>query len=279
MSDEARGRLSLFRDAGRLDAARARELAFRNLEPRGQSPDEVAARREYLDLLALKPGERVLDVGCGTGVVTRDAAQRVTPGGLAVGVDPSAEFLALARALAHEAGLDGVTDFRQGDALALPFGDGEFDAALAATVLVHVPDAHRAIPEMARVVRSGGRVGVFDLDGDAVLISHPDRALTRRIIAAFSDQATVNGWIVRQLPGLLRRAGLVDVRARAFTPIEQDPDGFYGRMAERAAEVALQAGAITEIDRRHWLDDLAAARAVGDCLVGRVHVFCWGLKP
>lgn len=279
MSDEPRGDLSLFRDTGGLDAARARELAFRNLEPRGQSPDEIAARREYLDLLALKLGERVLDVGCGTGVVTRDAARRVAPGGRAVGVDPSTEFLALARDLAREAGLDGSTEFRQGDALALPFGDGEFDVALAATVLVHVPEGYRAVPEMARVVRAGGRVGIFDLDGDAVLISHPDRALTRRIIAAFSDHACVDGWIVRRLPGLLRQAGLVDVRARAFAPIEQEPDGFYGRMAERAVEVAVESGAVTDAERRRWLEELAAARAVGDCLAGRVHVFCWGIKP
>jgi ubiquinone/menaquinone biosynthesis C-methylase UbiE len=276
---ERYGLLSMWRDTSGLDAARARELAFRNLEPRGQSPDEIAARSAYLDLLALKSGERVLDIGCGTGVVTRDAARRVAPDGRAVGVDTSAEFLALARSLAHDAGLSGVTEFRQGDALALPFGDGAFDAVLAVTVLVHVPDGHRAIPEMVRVARSGGRVGVFDLDGDGVLVSHPDRALTRRIIAAFSDQATVDGWLGRRLPGLLRQAGLVEVGARGFVPIEQNPAGFYARMAERAAEVAAQSGAITDDERRRWLEDLAAARAAGDCLVGRVHLFCWGTKP
>jgi arsenite methyltransferase len=277
--NERFGRLSPWRDTGGLDATRAGELAFGMLEPRGQSPDEIAARDEYLDLLALKPGQRVLDVGCGTGVVTRDAVRRVTPGGRAVGLDSSAEFLALARGLAREAGLDGVIEFREGNALALPFGNGEFDAALAATVLAHIPEGHRAIPEMVRVVRSGGRVGVFDFDGDAVLISHPDRALTRRIIAAFSDQAAVDGWLVRRLPGLLRRAGLLEVGARAFAPIEQDPTGFYARMAARAAEVAAQAGAITDEERERWLDELAVTGAAGDSLVGRVHVFCWGTKP
>jgi arsenite methyltransferase len=276
---ERLGLLSMWRDTSGLDAARARELAFRNLEPRGQSPDEIAARSAYLDLLALKSGERVLDVGCGTGVVTRDAARRLAPDGRAVGLDASPEFLALARSLAHDAGLSGVTEFRQGNALALPFGDGEFDAVLAVTVLVHVPEGHRAIPEMVRVVRSGGRVGIFDFDGDAVLISHPDRALTRRIIAAFSDQASVDGWLVRRLPGLLRRAGLLEVGARAFAPIEQDPEGFYARMAVRASEVAVQAGAVTADERERWLGELAATWAAGDGLVGRVHVFCWGTKP
>src|SRR5438477_8758118 len=138
------GRLSLFRNPASLDGERARELAFRNLESRGKAPDEVAARADYLDLLELRPGQRVLDVGCGSGVVTRDMARRVSPGGRAVGIDPSAEFLAIARDLAREAGLDAVAEFRDGNALALPFADAEFDAALAATVLVHVPGGEGA---------------------------------------------------------------------------------------------------------------------------------------
>jgi hypothetical protein len=132
---------------------------------------------------------------------------------------------------------------------------------------------------MVRVARSGGRVGVFDFDGDGMLISHPDRALTRRIIAAFSDQASVDGWLARRLPGLLRQAGLVEVGARGFVPIEQDPAGFYARIAERTAEVAAQSGAITDDERRRWLEDLTASRAAGDCLAGRVHLFSWGTKP
>jgi len=273
------GRLSLFRDPASLDGERARELAFRNLESRGKSPDEVAARADYLDLLELRPGQRVLDVGCGSGVVTRDMARRVSPGGRAVGVDLSAEFLAIARDLAREAGLDAVAEFRDGSALALPFADAEFDAAVAATVLVHVPGGDGAIPEMVRVVRPGGRVGIFDLDGDSLLVSHPDRALTRRIVAAFSDHSTVDGWLVRRLPGLLSRAGLTHVAARAFLPLEQEPDGFYGRMAARAVDVAAQTGAITESEREGWLDALRAEQAAGSFLAGRVHIFCWGIKP
>jgi SAM-dependent methyltransferase len=239
----------------------------------------VAARADYLDLLELRPGQRVLDVGCGSGVVTRDMARRVSPGGRAVGIDPSAEFLAIARDLAREAGLDAVVEFRDGNALALPFGDGEFDAALAATVLVHVPGGDGAIPEMARVVRPGGRVGIFDLDGDSLLVSHPDRALTRRIVAAFSDHSTVDGWLVRRLPGLLSQAGLTHVATRAFLPLEQEPDGFYGRMAVRAVDVAAQTGAITESEREGWLVALRAEQAAGNFLAGRVHIFCWGIKP
>jgi SAM-dependent methyltransferase len=99
------GDLSLFRDPARLAGERARELALQNLEARGRSPDEVAVRAEYLDLLGVRPGHRVLDVGRGSGVVTRDVARRVSPSGQAVGVDPSATFLAIARDLARAEGL------------------------------------------------------------------------------------------------------------------------------------------------------------------------------
>ena len=107
------GRLSLWRDPQRFDASAARDLIFKNLEPRGQSPDEITARDAYLDLLGVRPGERVLDVGCGSGVVTRDLARRVVPGGRAVGVDPGTEFLAIAKTLAQEAGLG--ESVRRGD--------------------------------------------------------------------------------------------------------------------------------------------------------------------
>src|SRR5262245_60479935 len=142
------GRLSLFREPASLDGERAKEIAFGNLETRGKSADEVAARAEYLGLLGIRPGQHVLDVGCGSGVVTRDVARLVSPGGRAVGVDPSAEFLAIARNLAREAGLEAVAEFRDGSVLGLPFGDGEFDVAVAATVLTHVPGGAAAVPEM-----------------------------------------------------------------------------------------------------------------------------------
>ena len=129
MADRERGRFSQWRsDAIRgIDEAEARELAARSLERRGRSPDEVAARAAYLDLLGLQPGERVLDVGCGSGVVLRDVARRVAPGGVAVGLDPSPAMLTVARELADQDGLADLVDLREGDVRALPFEAAELD--------------------------------------------------------------------------------------------------------------------------------------------------------
>lgn len=280
MSEGERGRFSLWREPQGFDEGRARSLAERALELRGRAEDETRARAAYLDLLNVVPGERVLDIGCGSGVVTRDLARRVGAGGRVVGLDPSAALLTVAAELAANAGLAGRITWREGDARALPFADGAFDAALAVTALCHIPDGERAVPELVRVVRPGGRVGVFDRDNDSYIIAHPDRALTRRIVAAGSDHTTVDGWLIRRLPRLLRAAGLVDVRVRAFASIEQDPAGFYATNAgARWADVATQTGAISEEERQRWVAQLDAEAAAGGFVAGLTHLFVWGTRP
>src|SRR5207245_1502367 len=108
------------------------------------------------------------------------AARRVAPGGRAVGLDASAELLALATTQAAEE--DVRVELRPGDARELPYDQAEFDIALAPLVLLHVPDADRVIPELVRVARPGGRVGVLERDNESFILNHPDRELTRRIV-------------------------------------------------------------------------------------------------
>jgi ubiquinone/menaquinone biosynthesis C-methylase UbiE len=272
------GQESLWRDTAATDAEQARDLAAR-LERRAKAEDEIAARETYLGLLGIAAGERVLDVGCGSGAVTREIARRVGSQGLAVGIDPSPALLAVARELAQEAGCGDRVQFREGNALRLPFPDGSFDAVVCVTVLSHVPSGEAAIPELVRVLRSGGRLGVFDLDTDMTSFTHPDRALTRRIVAAASDATAVNGWLVRQLPLLFQRAGILDVRARGFFPLETDLQSFYANLAGRFAEVAVKTGVITEFERRAWLDAFREQGRQGPIVAGRLHIFVWGRKP
>ena len=272
------GQESIWRDTAAIDAERARDLAAR-LERRAKAEDEVAARETYLGLLNISPGERVLDVGCGSGAVTREIARRVGPGGRAVGLDPSPALLAVAHELAQETGLADRVEFHEGNALRLPFPDRSFDAVVCVTVLSHVPNGEAAIPELVRVLRSGGRIGVFDLDTDMTAFTHPDRSLTRRIVAAGSDATAVNGWLVRQLPLLFQRAGLVDVRARGFFPLETHLQSFYASMADRCVEAAVKVGAVTELEGRAWLRAFHEQGTQGPIVAGRLHIFVWGRKP
>src|SRR5439155_403175 len=161
----------------------------------------IAARAAYLDLLDIKPGERVLDVGCGSGVVTRDLARRGTR---VTAVDPQLALLAVAQELAQQHGLGQAIDFRLGEASRLPVPDSSFDVAVCITVLEHMPAAEDALPELVRVLAPGGRLGVYCGDHDAFIIDHPDRTLTRRIIGAFTEARLASPWIARRLPALLR---------------------------------------------------------------------------
>ena len=242
------------------DEVRVRELA-RLLELRGQGNDQMAICETYLDALQVRPGEHVLEVGCGTGVVARAVARRVGPSGRVVGVDPSPLMLSIGREIAAQEGVLDRIEFRTGDVRKLPFMmEAAFDLLLAITSLSHTTDAEQAIPTMLRVVRPGGRIGILDLDTPSWIISHPDRELTRRIGVAGSSMAT-DGWLARRLPGILEAAGLEDVRVQAFTPLERDPAGFYAKHAEMWAEAAVSTEAISEEERQRWLTALHAEQA------------------
>lgn len=106
----------------------------------------------------LEAGERVLDVACGTGAVTRVAAQRVGPPGRVTGVDLNAEMLGVARSLPPAEGAP--IEWIEGSALELPLPDAGFDAVLCQQGLQFFPDKARALREMRRVVRHGGRLAL-----------------------------------------------------------------------------------------------------------------------
>ena len=272
------GQLDLYVRIADVDATTAREHA-ELLEQRSRVPEQVALREAYLDLLGVSAGQRVLEVGCGTGPTLRDVARRVGPGGRAVGIDPSAVFIEVARERAAQEGLAGHLEVRVADGARLPFADGAFDAALAATTLSHMSEAERAIAEMARMVHPGGRVGIFETDPDAAMLNHPDRAFTRRVIAALADHVFLDAWLIRRAPGLLDGAGLRGVRVRPFTAVERDASGWYARLSEIRAEVAAQAGVITEAERDGWLAALRAEQAAGRFLAVGVALFVWGERP
>lgn len=111
----------------------------------------------------LRPGMRVLDVGCGPASITVDLARAVAPGEV-VGVDAAEEALDEARRAVEAAGEGVQVTLRQADVMALPFPAGSFDVVHAHQVLQHLPDPVGALREMRRVARPGGLVAVRDVD-------------------------------------------------------------------------------------------------------------------
>jgi len=120
---------------------------------------------EFLAWLDIPAGKRWLDIGCGTGALSQTILANTQPAGVA-GVDPSEGFLAFARTRVPQA------EFRVGDAQALTFEDGSFDAAVSGLVLNFVPDSAKAAGEMRRVVRTGGTAAayVWDYAGEMQLM-------------------------------------------------------------------------------------------------------------
>jgi len=130
------------------------------LEDRARAPTYQAMFRTLIDLMAPKPGEAILDVGCGAGSLDRLLARRLGKANAITAIDTNPFLLQEAEALAKADGLGSLIRFAPGNAEALPFADASFDCIFSVTVLEEC-DADRALAEMMRVLRPGGRVGVI----------------------------------------------------------------------------------------------------------------------
>ena len=126
---------------------------------RGREP---ALREKMVDLAALKPGETVLDVGCGTGTLLIAAKRRIGASGRAFGIDPSPEMIARAQKKARRLGAD--IAFQIGIVESLPFPEAYCDAVLSTLMIHHLPAdvRERGAQEIARVLKPGGRVLAVD---------------------------------------------------------------------------------------------------------------------
>ncbi len=169
---------------------------------------------KFIAWLAPLAGQRWIDVGCGNGAFTELLVERCAPSKIA-GVDPSEGQLAFARSR-HKAG---VAEFRQGDAVALPFDDGSFDAGVMALVIFFVPDPPKAVSEMMRVVKPGGTISayVWDLlerDGFP-MAPLQDELRTSGIQPMLPPSADVSR--MSALRSLWLEAGLAEVATREIT--------------------------------------------------------------
>jgi len=130
-----------------------------SLEDRARMPSYRAMFRTLIDVVAPRPGEAILEIGCGAGSLVRLLAQGLGTANPITAADVSPFLLREAAQLAEADGLAGLIEFRQGNAEALPFEDASYDCVYSVTVFEEC-DARRAIAEALRVVRPGGRVGL-----------------------------------------------------------------------------------------------------------------------
>lgn len=231
------------------------------LEVRGRHPQQAAIRDAYLGSLGDLSGRRVLDVGCGTGVVTRELARRVGPSGRVTGVDPSPALIEVAQRLRVETGLDRA-DFAVQDGRALPFPDAAFDLTTAITVLCHVPERAEVLREIARVTRPGGTVLVMDGEYAANQVEHPDRTLTARIVDAWRAGVVDDPYLMRRIVPTIQAAGLEPGSINGHVHVEagrvDQATSFIWQWALFAARQAVGAEAVDEREARRWIEQLRA---------------------
>jgi SAM-dependent methyltransferase len=174
----------------------------------------------------LRPGMRVLDVGCGTGAITRGIAEAVGPGGSVVGIDRDPAHVERARAGA--AAFPNLR-FEAGDATSLVY-DAEFDVVTAARTLQWIADAGRAVRRMARAIAPGGWLVVLDYNHALNAWDPAPPAEFAAFYARFLSWRAANGWdneMADHLPALFDAAGLTDIRSDQANEISERGDADF----------------------------------------------------
>jgi len=245
-----------------VDAAADPASLADQLDDLASVPFVAAEKRRSLQLLELASGAAVLDVGCGTGPELLALAEIVGPEGRVVGLERSAALLAAASRRGPAAG--GRVQLIHGDASALPFAAGEFDASRADRTLQHVDRPDLALREMVRVTRPGGRVVVTESRWGLVA-PELDQALTDRVLGTMASEAEPAEWLGYRLPAMLEQVGLADVASVSADYTATEPDDFFRftRLRASAAD-AVRAGALGEEEARAWLSSLDGLLARGD---------------
>ena len=178
-------------------------------------------------LPALRPGMRILEVGCGTGSLARKVASEVAPDGVVVGVDRQQAQLQTARRLADREGIENLS-LHLGDATGLDFPGADFDGAYCRFVVEHVPEPVILVREMMRVVKPGGWVCCFEWENGCSVV-YPDSPAVQAVWQAVYDfQLSLEGdpYVARKLYAILNRAGLqqVEAKGRAWSITAADHD-------------------------------------------------------
>jgi ubiquinone/menaquinone biosynthesis C-methylase UbiE len=222
-----------------LDASAQRRMAD-VLETRGADPQQREMRQAFLAEIDFPEQAELLEVGCGTGVLTRVLAGMDDVRSV-VGVDLAPSLVDKARELA--AGLPNAR-FEVADARALPFADASFDVAIFDSTLSHVPEPERALAEAARMLRAGGTLAAFDGDYATTTVALGEHDPLQVCVEAMMANSVNDRRVTRRLPSLLRGAGLEPARSRSHGFVETGDGHYMQTVIERGADMLLAAGTI-----------------------------------
>jgi mycothiol synthase len=250
-----------------VDAAVDPASLARQLEGIATVPFVATEKERSLSLLELGAGGSVLDVGCGTGPELARLAEIVGHSGRVVGLDRSEALLAAAR----QRGLGAleVVELLEGDGVALPFADDEFDACRADRTLQHLASPEAALAEMVRVTRPRGRVVVTESRWGLVAPGL-DQQVTDAMLGTIVTGTERAGWVGYRLPAMFEQAGLSSVESSSNDHTVGELDEFFR---------FTQLDALSGDRAREWLADLSDLLARGEAFAMVLVLHVVGEKP
>ena len=244
------------------------------LEGRGQAPGYLRIVRNVLQEVTLRPAEKVLDAGCGSGVIARWLAQHTQRAHPITAVDINRYLLREAGDLVRRDGLADVITLREGNAAALPFADNSFDVALSVTVMEE-GDADRMLAELVRVTKPGGRVAAIVRGDDCpALLTLPLRPevhakAARAVAAGVVERGCADGTLYRRF----HTAGLIQVQSLPQLAVYDDVGSVMVRYYQSRVLSALTPEEVDE-----WRAAVAQAEAPGAFVLGVPHHCAVGTK-
>ena len=267
----------LWSETSQIDSTKAREMA-EYFEKRSRYKDQKKVNYALKDLLNPRNRDKILDVGCGTGIITRIIAPSLFPNGSITGVDISSHFIELARDYVQDLKYKSIVNFDVGDAENLPYPDQCFDAAFATRLLIYVNNPQRTIKELKRVVKRKGRIILADWDFDTLVLDHSDRQITRKIIHWRTDNKDGNNWSGRQLYRLLKEQNLEEIVIKPIVTIAIDEDNSLIHSLFNAATGALESNVISVNQHSSWISELKKRLQEGSFFASIVYFLVKGIK-
>ena len=210
------------------------------LEMRAADARQQDMLHSYLSEITFPDAARVLEIGCGTGAVTRVLAGR--PGvSKAVGIDPSSVFIEKARELSK--GVHNIA-FEVADGRSADLDTASFDVVVVHTTLCHVPEPERLLAQAHRVLKPGGWLAVFDGDYATATVAKGDFDPLESCIEAFRSGFVHDQWLIRRLPSLLTAAGFNIQPPKSHGYVEAPEAGYLLTWIDRGADLLVQQGRI-----------------------------------
>ena len=224
---------------------------------------KLQERRKTIDDLNLKPGDVVLDLGCGPGLWTRMLAEKVKPNGRVIGVDFTPDLINYAVESLEKEPLNDIIEFQEADFYDVPFDDDTFDLIFFGNCFAYVTDYFKIMEEMKRVAKKGGIVAAKDFDGSLFIVHPIEPQLSLRVIAAAAQalkekplEPLFDNFIGQKMHGLFLQAGFKDVSTTShaiqkLSPLTPEAKRYITGNAKWHAEIG--SPFLSEKELQQWL--------------------------